>query len=759
QLSPPGKGLVDREVIRLVTPGTVVEPDLLESDRNNYLASVLVEGDEAGLAYVDITTSEFATAQMPLERLGCELQRVRPSELLVPEGRDISSYPVGTVTMLEGYRFALDEAEPTLRRQFGVESLEGFGCAHLPLAVRAAGALVQYVGETQKRALSQLTGLSTYSTEQYMVLDGQTMRNLELFQGGRWGEKGNSLLSIIDTTRTPMGRRLLRNWVGRPLLDVNGIQQRQDEVEWFYRNGAERQRMRSALADIGDLERLLNRVKNGQVVPRELVTLRDSLEKVPVVIDLIDRTSCMAEVVGEVRGCSDVVALIRQAIIDEPAEMGHGDVVRTGFSAELDELRGSVREAKHYMATVEQKERQRTGIRSLRVGYNKVFGYYIEVTRANLNLVPDDYIRKQTLTEAERYFTPELKHYESIVLDAQARIAELESQLLRQVCGQVAEAGEQILATARVVARLDVLATLAEVAERHHYVRPAVNEGDQIDIVGGRHPMVERAVGSDAFVPNDTQLANNESQLVVLTGPNMSGKSTYLRQVALIVLLAQTGSFVPAESATIGVVDRIFTRIGAQEDLAAGQSTFMVEMTETANILHNASARSLVILDEIGRGTSTYDGLSIAWAVAEFIHNHPGLGAKTLFATHYHELVELAATLPRVRNFNVAVAEDRGQVVFLHKIVPGGADRSYGIHVAQLAGLPRAVVHRAQEVLEEMERRHNSRGAQGRESGQQLALFSKDSLLANEVRQMDVDSMSPLQAITKLYELKRLVNS
>lgn len=759
QLSPAGKGLVDREVIRVATPGTVVEPDLLESDKNNYLASVILDGEEAGLAYVDITTSEFATTQMPFDRVGCELQRVRPSELLVPEGCDTGGYPVSSITMLEAYRFDVDEAERSLRRQFGVESLEGFGCAHLPLAVRAAGALVQYVGETQRQALSQLTGLSTYSTEQFMVLDGQTIRNLELFQGGRWGEKGASLLSVIDMTKTPMGRRLLRNWVGRPVVDVDVVRQRQDEVEWFYTNAIARQRVRAVLSDIADLERLLNRVKNGRVVSRELVTLRDSLEKVPMAIDMIDRESCMARVLGEVRSCGEVVELIRQAIVDEPAEMEHGGGVRKGFSAELDKLRDSSSEAKHYMATVEQKERQRTGIRSLKVGYNKVFGYYIEVTRANLDLVPSDYIRKQTLTEAERYFTPELKHYESIVLDAQARIAELEAQVLRQVCGQVAAAGEQILATARVVARLDVLSGLAEIAERQQYVRPCVDGGERIDIVGGRHPVVERAVGSDAFVPNDTSLANEESQFMVLTGPNMSGKSTYLRQVALLVLLAQMGSFVPAESARIGVVDRVFTRIGAQEDLAAGQSTFMVEMTETANILHNASPRSLVILDEIGRGTSTYDGLSIAWAVAEYIHNHPGLGAKTLFATHYHELVELASTLPRVRNLNVAVAEDRGQVVFLHKIVPGGADRSYGIHVAQLAGLPRAVVHRAEEVLEEMERTHYSRRIQHGESGQQLPLFSKDAVLAEEVRAMDVDSMSPLQAITKLYELKRLADS
>jgi DNA mismatch repair protein MutS len=494
-------------------------------------------------------------------------------------------------------------------------------------------------------------------------------------------------------------------------------------------------------------------------MPRELLALRSSLEKVP------DLKEAMADgdapivswLSGELKPCPDIVELVARAIADEPGDLQQGCVIKEGFSPELDEIRRNSQQAKQYLAGLEQRERQRTGIKSLKVGYNRVFGYYIEVSRSNLNLVPPDYIRKQTLAEAERFFTPELKEYESLILNAQEKIAELEAAIFRQVCQQISAAGEQILATARAIAQIDVLSSLAEVTVRHGYVRPTLTDDDVIDIKGGRHPIVEQSIGRDNFVPNDAYLCNMDNQLIILTGPNMSGKSTYLRQVALIILMAQTGSFVPADSANIGIVDRIFTRIGAQEDLAAGQSTFMVEMTEAANILNNATPRSFIILDEIGRGTSTYDGLSIAWAVAEFIHNYPELGTKTLFATHYHELVELAAILPRVKNFNVAVAEEGDRVIFLHKIVPGGTDQSYGIHVAQLAGLPKSVIVRAQEVLAELESHHSRKTKISRhQASLQIPLFSKDSVLADEIAQMDIDSMSPLEAITKLYELKRM---
>jgi DNA mismatch repair protein MutS len=757
QLTPPGKGLVERDVIRVVTPGTVVEPNLLASKSNNYLASLVLKSEEAGMAYVDITTSEFATTQLPAERVMPELERLQPSEVLVPQDADDYTQLPFTITRLDDYWFDLEIARDSLLEHFGVASLEGYGCDRLPLAIRAAGALIHYVKETQKETLPQLNKLATYSTDSFMTLDGQTMRNLELFQGGRWGEAGNSLLSIIDLTRTAMGGRLLRNWLGHPLVDLAILNQRRDAVAWFHQNSLARGKSISVLADIADLERLVNRVSSGRVLPRELVALRSSLEKVPDLEEAMADEEAVNWLSKELKPCPDIVDLIGGAIADEPGDLEGGGVIKEGFSTELDEIRRNSREAKQYLAGLEQRERQRTGIKSLKVGYNRVFGYYIEVSRANVKLVPSDYIRKQTLAEAERFFTPELKEYESLILNAQEKIGDLEVAIFRQVCQQISAAGDQILITARAIAQIDGLCSFAEIALRHGYVKPTLTSDDVVDIRGGRHPIVEKSIGRDNFVPNDAYLCNKDDQLVILTGPNMSGKSTYLRQVALIILLAQIGSFVPADSAIIGIVDRIFTRIGAQEDLAAGQSTFMVEMTEAANILNNATPRSFIILDEIGRGTSTYDGLSIAWAVAEFIHNHPELGTKTLFATHYHELVDLAGILPRVKNFNVAVAEEGDKVIFLHKIVPGGTDRSYGIHVAQLAGLPTSVIARAQEVLAELES-HPSRKSKvvHRKTSVQIPLFSKGSLVTEEIARLDVDSMSPLEAITKLYELKRM---
>jgi len=757
QLTPPGKGLVERDVIRVVTPGTVVEPNLLDSKSNNYLASLVIEGEEAGIAYVDISTSEFATTQLPAERVMPELERLQPSEVLIPEDAENYAQLPFTVSQLDDYWFDPEIAQEALLEHFRVATLEGYGCARLPLAIKAAGALIHYVKETQKETLPQLSKLATYSTDSFMTLDGQTIRNLELFQGGRWGETGHSLLSIIDLTKTAMGGRLLKNWLGHPLLDLVISNQRQEAVAWFHQDSLARQKVISLLSDIADLERLVNRVSSGRVMPRELITLRSSLEKLPDLKAAMVDGDAISWLSAELKPCPDIVDLIAKAIADEPGDLEQGDVIREGFSPELDEIRRNSRQAKQYLAGLQQRERQRTGIKTLKVGYNRVFGYYIEVSRVNLSLVPQDYIRKQTLAEAERFFTPELKEYESLILNAQEKIADLETAIFRQLCQQISAAGGQILATARAIAQIDALSSLAEVAARNGYIKPTLTNEDIIDIKGGRHPIVEQSIGSDNFIPNDAYLCNKDNQLIILTGPNMSGKSTYLRQIALIILLAQIGSFVPADSANVGIVDRIFTRIGAQEDLAAGQSTFMVEMTEAANILNNATPRSFIILDEIGRGTSTYDGLSIAWAVAEFIHNHPELGAKTLFATHYHELVDLADILPRVKNFNVAVAEEGDKVIFLHKIVPGGTDRSYGIHVAQLAGLPKSVIVRAQEVLAELESHASKKGkVPRRKASLQIPLFPKDSLLADEISRLDIDSMSPLEAITKLYELKRM---
>ncbi len=767
QVTKPGetRGLVQREVVRLVTPGTVVEPGLLDSRKNNYLVSLALGEGKAGLACVDITTSEFATTELPLSRLATELERLRPSEIVAAQSADLSALVLATpVTRLDDYHYEVEVAQPALLEHFGVKTLEGFGCAHLPLAISAAGAAIHYVQETQKSGLRQITGLSTYATEAYMALDVQTQRNLEIFQASRSGTVQGSLLSVIDLTRTAGGGRLLKRWLGQPSLDIKELNKRQDAIDWFSEHTLARTRAVSMLGDVADLERLTNRVRGGIALPREVVALRRSLEVIPEIREaLAEETEKQIDwLKDDLKTCPEVMDLIARALVDEPSStMGEGEVIRRGFSEELDRLRETSKNAKQYLANLERKERERTGVKSLKIGFNNVFGYYIEVSKPNLNQVPDDYIRKQTLVGGERFFTAELKEYESQILNAKDRITDLETSLFQQVCRQVAASGERIMAVAAALAHLDVFSSLAEVAVRHHYVRPALNEGSEINIKQGRHPVVEQTLADGHFVPNDTFLSNDDAQLIVLTGPNMSGKSTYLRQVALIVLLAQMGSFVPAEQASIGIVDRIFTRIGAGEDIAAGQSTFMVEMIETANILHNATPRSLIILDEIGRGTSTYDGLSIARAVAEYIHNSPRLGAKTLFATHYHEMVALASYLPRVKNCNVAVREEGGEVIFLYKIVPGGVDRSYGIHVAQLAGLPRSVVHRAREVLEDLE--GDSRTAKPilkkrrQAAAPQLSFLPPRSPLLDELEKLDLDAMTPLEALNKLYEIKKRV--
>ena len=759
QLSDPkAGGLVDRDVVRVVTPGTVVEPGLLKGNVNNYLASIVTEGQQAGIAYADITTSEFQTTQLPIERMQSELERLRPSEILAPKGAEVQG-GAAPVTPVDVQYFELEATRHLLREHFGVTSLEGYGCAGLSLAIRSAGAIVHYLGETQKPALKQLTSLSTYSTESFMTLDPQTRRNLELFQTFRQDKEG-SLLSVIDLTRTPMGARLLRRWVGQPLLDVVQLNRRLDAVAWFHVDTRRRTKVVTILSKIADLERLINRVRSGIATPREMVALRRSLEASSELRDVMEKEQAggIEWLFQSIDHCAETIDLISKSIADEPPQNLGDGVIKAGFSPELDSIRVAAKDAKSYLANMERVERERTGIKSLKVGYNRVFGYYIEISNSNLPQVPGDYIRKQTLANAERYYTPQLKEYEALILNAQERLAELEGTIYRQVLGQVGLAAERILDTASAIAQLDVFSSLGEVAVRSGYVRPELNEDNVISISNGRHPVVERMLDGEPFIPNDTYLSNDEVQMVILTGPNMAGKSTYLRQVALIVLMAQIGSFVPADSATIGIVDRIFTRVGAQDDLSTGRSTFMVEMEETANILNHATSRSLLILDEIGRGTSTYDGISIAQAVAEYIHNHPKMGAKTIFATHYHELVELAGFLPRVKNFNVAVAEENGRVIFLRRMLPGGADKSYGIHVAQLAGLPRAVVHRAEEVLSSLEDKRHSSGKIKAVSSPQLPLFVGEvvsSEVADELSRLEPDAMTPLEALNKLYELKK----
>jgi DNA mismatch repair protein MutS len=855
QISDPSlsKGLVEREVVRLVTPGTVVDPAMLATKRNNFLAAAVMGKNAAGLAYVDITTGEFAVTQFTGADLEAALQeelaRLNPAELLV-EAND--TQPIRALSRPGSYRkqsgqayknpmqaydgsleatsvehdrlprwveglyesvrhvtpyasryFQEEQARGRLLTHFAVASLEGFGCHHLPLAVSAAGALLAYLEETQRGVVPHLTTLQTYSTAHFMVLDAHTRRNLELFHSGRGGGEQGSLLGILDQTQTPMGGRLLRRWLSQPLLEEMDLHARLDAVEAAVRDAPLRARLSGFFDQLGDLERLANRVIQRIATPRDLVNLAVGLRMVAELQASLpgvplpaggspgDGAAEHASVDGAVRISNSAVsmlsagtlpegllytrlaaldpvveaeAMIRAALVpDPPASMTEGGLIRAGFHEELDMLRSASRDAREWMADLERRERVRTGISNLKVSYNKVFGYYLEVTNSQLSRVPADYIRKQTLTTGERFITPDLKEYEALILNAQEKSAKLEQELFVQLRADLAvHYAERILATGRALAELDVYLSLAQVAARWNYCRPQINTGTTIHIVAGRHPVVEQTQADIPFIPNDAHLSQDEAQILLLTGPNMAGKSTYLRQVALIVLMAQIGSFVPAESASIELVDRIFTRIGAQDDLATGQSTFMVEMVETANILHHATPRSLVILDEIGRGTSTYDGLAIARAVIEYLHNNRRCGARTLFATHYHELVEVSRLFPRVRPCTVAVTEEEGQMVFLRKIVPGGADKSYGIHVAQLAGIPRQVIHRAQEILEELERKGDARARRKTMKEMtlppalQLTLFGgvPDPLI-DELKSLSIDEMTPLEAIGKLYELQQ----
>jgi DNA mismatch repair protein MutS len=757
-------GLVAREVSRVVTPGTVVEPALLEEKRPNYLAAVALDEDRAGIAYVDITTGEFATTQIAADEVDQELARLQPRECLVPtldvqaddSDRSFETVVPGVhITPLPSYRFELGAARQTLLDHFRVAALDGFGCAGKPLAIRAAGAILQYLRETQKGALPQIIGLSTYSTTGFMQLDATTRRNLELTETIRDRQKRGSLLGVLDETLTPMGGRLLRTRLTQPLLDCDALEERLDRVEVFYDATILRGKVREVLKDVPDLERLTNRVLGGSANPRDLVGIRKALEAIPDLLDVLSQSAaCEAQFADALDPCVDTAAFIASAIVDDPpASTSSGGVIRPGFSDELDELLQSVREAREWLTSLEKRERERSGIDSLKVGHNKVYGYYIEVTKANIDAVPDDYTRKQTLTNSERYIIPELKEVETKILSAEERQVEIEGRLFKEVCQRVGSRAKALLKTAHGLAQVDLASTLAEIAVHNRYVRPQLTDDDVLEITAGRHPVVEQIQQDEPFTPNDLHL-NDEERILIITGPNMAGKSVYLRQAALIALMAQIGSFVPAEEATIGIVDRIFTRIGAQDEVAFGQSTFMVEMVETANILNHATPRSLLILDEVGRGTSTYDGLSIAWAVVEYLHNHPERRARTLFATHYHELTEMSEHLPAVRNYNLTVIEEGKQVVFLHKVEPGGADRSYGIHVAQLAGVPKPVIHRSEELLEQLESGEFRPGTE-KPDPYQPVLFADEHPLVEALRTLDISEMTPLDAINKLYEMQQ----
>jgi DNA mismatch repair protein MutS len=756
----PIKGLFPRKVVRVVTPGTVTEPGLLPGDSNNYLVAVIQDtsptlgtsSGHAAVAYVDITTGEFAVTDFPLEALRAELTRLHPAEILVADNQKLNDGIQGHQTPYPAWRFEPGKCTDTLLTHFHTSTLDGFGIKPHSLSVRAAGVILQYLKDTQPDSLSLLTSLRCYSLSEFMTLDAATRRNLELDETLR-GERKGSLLGTLDQTVTPMGKRLIHQWVSQPLLNVKKIERRQNGVQYFFDDGMQRAELRAALKPLADLERLVNRMLAGIAQPRDLIAMRDTLARIPSVLAVMSNGNDTNLPTFELMSAE--LSILQSSIDDDsPATLQNTGVIRSGYSQKLDSVVEASKHARDWIANLEALERERTGVKTLKVGYNKVFGYYIEISRGAAQRAPENYIRKQTLVNAERFITPEMKEYETLVLNAEERIREIELRLFKEICSSLSKSAYRLLQLARALAELDVLSALAETAANEGYTRPQVDESSDLEIHEGRHAVVEQSLHGERYIPNDVILEKGEI-VRVITGPNMAGKSTYLRQTALIVLMAQMGSFVPADSARIGLVDRIFTRIGAQDEIHAGQSTFMVEMIEAANILHHATSRSLLILDEIGRGTSTYDGVSIAWAVIEYLHNHPHLRAKTLFATHYHELTQLAELLPGVRNYNVAVSEADGKVVFLHKIVPGGADRSYGIHVAQLAGLPAPVIQRAREIMAELEKTSGRAVKIDPHAAQQIMLFPETSPLLEELKCLDVNSLSPIEALNKLFEWQK----
>jgi DNA mismatch repair protein MutS len=757
------RGVVRREVVETVTPGAVLAEDWLDAARNNFLVA-LAPGEPAGLAAVDLSTGEFVLETVAAAELEAALSRFGPRELLVPEGTALAGLPPDAmITPRDAWEFEPGQAADLLRRRFGLHSLDGLGIdAQDAPAVGAAGALLRYAQELQPAGTPQIARPYVRRAGDAVPLDAMTRRNLELVESLRSDDRRGTLLEVLDRTVTPMGARMLRQWVLAPLRDLAAIEERLDAVDAAVRDGRGRERLRDALDGVRDLERLGGRAAARRASPRDLGALRDSLHRLPDVRGALDglpsreRSARLERSARDFDLLPDLAELLGRFLCDRPpAALGEGDAIRAGADPELDEARDLRDGGKRFIAGIQARERQRTGIPSLKVGYNRVFGYYIEVTKAHRSAVPPDYERRQTLTNAERYVTPELKDHEARVLTAEERILGRERVLLDQLCAAVSKRVQRLQWTARLIAELDVFAALAEVAVRERYARPAVTDGFSIRLEQCRHPVVERMLPPGKFVPNDVVL-DEAGRVLLLTGPNMAGKSTILRQTGLIVLLAQMGSFVPARAATIGVADRIFTRVGASDDLSRGQSTFMVEMSETSAILHDATARSLVLLDEIGRGTSTYDGVAIAWAVTEHLHDR--VGCRTMFATHYHELTQLTEELQHARNANVAVQETADGIVFLYTLVPGGADRSYGIHVGRLAGLPRQVVERAEQVLRLLESGHHVAGSPPPPppDAEQLTLFRRATHpVLTELAALDPNTLSPLEALNRLAALKR----
>ena len=780
------KGIVKREVIRIVTPGTNLSQQALDEGRNNYLMCLVYDNNQFGLAITDISTGDFYTTEVAtLKELYDEIHRFSPSEIICNDSFYMSGASLDdfkdrlhvSVSTLDTWY--MDEAVSVqkIKEHFKVASLDGLGLTDFPSGTLAVGALLLYLYETQKNTLDNLTKITPYRSGGYMIIDSATNRNLELIETLREKQKKGSLLWVLDKTKTAMGARLMRNWIEQPLIEKKKITARQDAVEELYNDMITREEIREYLNAVYDLERLVTRISYRTANPRDLIAFKTSLGMIPPVKQLLSQAkSAELKEIDERMDClEDIYDLIEKSIQDEPPIMiREGGMIKEGYNEDVDKFRLSRTEGKTWLAELEAREKEKTGIKNLRVRYNKVFGYYLEVTNSYKELVPEDWTRKQTLANAERYITPELKELEDMILGAEDKLAALEYDLYCEVRDSIGEQVVRIQETAKAIAHLDVLASLACVAQSNDYVRPSINTKGVIDIQGGRHPVVEKMNNNQMFIDNDTYLDNKNHRISIITGPNMAGKSTYMRQSALIVLMAQIGSFVPAKSANIGIVDRIFTRVGASDDLASGQSTFMVEMTEVANILRNATSRSLLILDEIGRGTSTFDGLSIAWAVVEHISNPKLLGAKTLFATHYHELTELEGKLDSVNNYCIAVREQGDDIIFLRKIIRGGADKSYGIQVARLAGVPDSVIDRAKEIsswLEETDVTDKAKNLQVRTSDKkkevvreavpaekQMSLFDiypADHPVLKELAGLDVSNMTPIQALNTLYELQK----
>ncbi len=767
-------GVVKRAVARVITPGIVLEDELLDPKTNNFIAACLAGKTSCGFAYMDVSTGEFRLTEVTSgASLTDEIRRIQPIELLVPEGFSVDitreDYQIKKLTVVSGALFDYQRSLFRLNGHFGTNSLDGFGCDGMTEAIRSAGALLEYIKTTQRSELGHVTRCAPYYPDDYLVLDPSTRKNLEVLAGAQTGSKAGSLLNVLDRTKTSMGARRLRSWLIHPLKDIIRIRTRQDAIGELLENRHLRLQVQELLDPIYDLERLTVKISIGTAGPRDLIALKNTLKAVPEIKRILGlfNSGLIASLWAMTDEVEEAATLIDRAIMESPAHnVRDGGVIRQGYSAELDELRDISAGGKDKLAAIEAAERARTGINSLRIGYNRVFGYYLEITKSNISNVPAEYTRKQTLANAERYITPELKDWEEKILTAHDRSLGLEAALFAKVVTQLYGYAGRMRQTAESIATLDAISSLSDAAGEFGYVRPEINDGSAIAIEGGRHPVIEASV-KDGFVSNDLRLDSTQDQIVILTGPNMAGKSTYLRQNALIVLMAQIGSFVPAAGASIGIVDRIFSRVGASDDISRGQSTFMVEMNETANILNNATSRSFIILDEIGRGTSTFDGLSIAWAVVEYLHDNPEIRAKTIFATHYHELTELSLTKERVKNYNMAVKEWNDRIIFLRKVLPGGSSRSYGIQVARLAGLPQPLIERAREVLSNLESTELDNSGEPRlAAGQsahtgpaQMSLLGDKDPLRDELRAIDINTMTPFEALARLQQIKESIES